>query len=303
MKRGIIKQGCEGELYSCVNKPIKIVGISSSKRGASDCAREDPISLEYLKMALKSAEKEGAVTQLIDLRELKINPCKECYSTCPAQCRFNESTYQCDCYPYKTDSVYFNEEVIPLEEAYDKLSKDEFFDRYHNKGMFAPKDDLWIIYKALLEADGVIFASATNYYGRSALLQAMMSRLCAVDGGVEELWGDGKNLNNSIKYAKNPKANYKQRLYGKWCAFINSSKEGDSVTPNLMKACSMMGMKIIPLSVAYRVNWYDDPTHRSDMKKSLKDDYTISLVKHIGIDIVREISKSHRVYGIKTKTV
>ena len=30
--------------------------------------------------------------EIIDLRKLKIGPCKECYSSCPAQCRFNEET-------------------------------------------------------------------------------------------------------------------------------------------------------------------------------------------------------------------
>ena len=284
-------------------KPIKILGISGGKRSASECAKEDPVSLYYLQLALKRAKQQRAETELIDLRDLKIGACKGCYSTNPAQCRFNEKTNQCDCYYLKTDHMLIDEHtLLPIEKAYDTLSKEEFFKIYHDKGRFGPRDDMWIVYKAMREADGIIFAASTNYYGRPPLLQSMLSRLCALDGGVKELWGDGKNLKNSIAYSKKPKAKYKQRLYGKWCAFINCSKEGDSVTPNLMKACSMMGMKILPLGVAYRVNWYDDPTHRSDAIKSKKDEYALSLVKHLGEEIVKHIRKSSRVYGTYSKT-
>lgn len=301
MKRGIYKKS-KGKLDVCKGKPL-ILGISSGKRGKYECAREDPVSLYYLKLALKTAKKAGAKTKLIDLRDLKIGPCKECYSTCPAQCRFNEQTNQCDCYAYKQDSIYIKGDIIPLEKAYDKTSKKQFFKLYHDEGTFVKQDDMHVVYKEMRMADGIIFATSTNYYGRPALLQTMISRLTALDGGVEELWGDGKNLRNSIKYAKNPKAIYKQRLYGKHCAFINCSKEGDSVTPNLMKASTMMGMKTIPLGVAYRVNWYDDPTHRSDTVKSKKDKYALSLVKHIGEEIVKQVKASPRKYGIYSDTV
>lgn len=304
MKRGIYKPCKKGKLDSCEGKPIKIIGISSGKRRSYECAREDPVSLYYLKLALKAAEKKGAKVQLIDLRDLKIGPCKECYSTNPAHCRFNEQMNQCDCYAYKEDHMFINEKnVVPMEKAYDMLDKKEFFKIYHDEGRFAEKDDMWMVYKAMREADGIIFAASTQYYGRPTLLQAMFSRLCALDGGVEQLWGDGKNLGNSIKYSKNPKAMYKQRLYGKWCAFINVSKEGDNVSPNLMKACTMVGMKTIPLGVAYRVNWYNDPTHRSDTKDAKKDEYTLSLVQHIGEEIVESIKKSPRKYGRYSKTV
>lgn len=298
MKRGICRH-VKGGTYACKG-PVKIVGISSGKRDSESCAREDPVSLYYLKIALKEAEKHGAQTKLIDLRKLKIGPCKECYSTCPAQCRFNKKTFQCDCYPFKEDGILTDNGFLTIAEAHKKLGKD-FTKAY--KQSLAEKDDMWIVYKALLEADGVIIATATNYYGRPALLQAMFSRLCAIDGGVEELWGDGKNLANSIKYSKNPKATYNQRLYNKQCAFINCSKEGDNVSPNLMKACVMMGMKVIPLGCAYRVNWYNDPTHRSDTKKSKKDKYTIGLLKHIGEEMVKEAKRSERKYGMRMSTV
>jgi len=293
--------GCKKEgkcIYDYSKKKIKIVGISSSKRRSYECAREDPISLELLKTALEEAKKKGAEVQLIDLRDLQIEPCKECYSTCPAQCRFNEKTFQCDCYMFKHDSIFVDDNnVYPIEEAYDKLNKKKFFELYHSHGNFAKKDEMYKVYQALMEADGIIFASFTNYYGRPALLQAIISRLCALDGGVEELWGDGKNLGNSVLYAKSKKAKYKQRLYGKWVGFINTSKEGDSVTPNLMKACTMLGMKTIPLGVSYNPVWYADSTHRADKKKVLSDKFTVEQAKHIGRTLVEEIKNSHRHYG------
>ncbi len=301
MKRGIFTD-CK-EL--CAKRgPIKIVGISSGKRGKYDCAKEDPVSLYLLKETLKIAEKLGAETQLIDLRELKIGACKECYSTCPAQCRFNEKTGQCDCYHFKSDHMFIHDEhAVPIEKAYDLLTKEQFFDAYNNDNMLGKRDDMHVVYKAMMEADGVIFATSTAYYSRPALLQNMLSRFCALDGGVEDLWGDGKNLHNSVEYARKHNAKYKQRLYGKFVGFINCSKEGDSVTPDLMKACTMMGMKILPLGVAYRVNWYNDQTHRSDTKESLKDKFTLSLVKHLGTEMFNEIKKSQRKYGMYSKVV
>ncbi|MBU2522946.1 MAG: NAD(P)H-dependent oxidoreductase [Nanoarchaeota archaeon] len=299
--------GCQkrGEcLYDRSKKPIKIVGIMSSKRAKSACAREDPTSNELLKISLKEAEKKGAKIEIIDLRELEIGACKECYSTCPAQCRFNEKLNQCDCYWLKQDTLFLNNgEVWPLEEAYDKLTKKEFFEFYHSEGNMERKDDMWKVYKALMGADGIIFSTSTNFYGRPALLQTMLSRFCALDGGVEENWGDGKNLNNSIKYSKKKNSVYKQRLFGKHVAFINVSKEGDSVTPNLMKACTMMGMKTIPLGVSYGINWYNDRTHRSDKKKVLNDKYTVGLAKYIGQQIIKEIKMSDRIYGKASQTV
>ncbi len=283
---------------------IKVLGISSSKRARQGCAKEDPVSLWYLKIALGAARKAGAETKLIDLRDLKIGACNECYSTNPAQCRFNESVNQCDCYLFKTDRFFTDRTTaILIEKAYDKLDKKEFLKALHDGSSFAEGDDMWKIYEAMRWADGIIFATATNFYGRPALLQTMFSRLCALDGGVEELWGDGKNLQNSIKYSKNPKAKFKQRLYGKWCAFINCSKEGDSVTPNLMKACSMMGMNIIPFSVAYRVNWYDDQTFRSDTPHSKKDRYSTALAENIGREIVERAERGPRKYGIYSEVV
>jgi len=283
---------------------IKILGISSSKRASWDCARADPLSFELLKIALEEAEKAGAETKLIDLRELKIHPCKECYSTCPAQCRFNEKTNQCDCYLFKEDHIFIDEKTpMPLDKAYDILPKEEFLQKLNDEGWHAERDDMWKVYEAMRWADGIIFATFTEFYGRPSLFQNMFSRLTALDGGVEELWGDGKNLKNSIKYARNPKNKYKQRLFGKHVAFINCSKEGDLVTPNLMKACTMMGMKIIPFSVAYSVNWYADPTFLSDTSNTLKDKYTLELVRFLGKKIVEECKKSSRKYGIYSSIV
>lgn len=301
MRRGSYRH-CKEGIYSCSGKPVKIVGISSGKRSLYSCAKEDPVSLYYLKLALKAAEAEGAKTQLIDLRDLRIGACKECYSSNPAQCRFDEKRFMCDCYPFKEDTFIFDNGYATMDRAYDIIGKKEFVEAIKSRS-FSERDDMWIVYKAMMEADGVIFATATNYYSRPALLQIMFSRFTALDGGVEDLWGDGKNLGNSIRYSKNPKAKYKQRLYGRWCAFINCSKEGDSVSPDLMKACTMMGMRVIPLSVAYRVNWYSDPTHRSDTANSKKDPYTLALVDHIGHTIVKEVKNSYRKYGISSTTV
>ncbi|MDD4251283.1 MAG: NAD(P)H-dependent oxidoreductase [Candidatus ainarchaeum sp.] len=284
-------------LYNHLKKPIKIVGISSSKRRDNECAREDPISTELLKLCLNEAKKQGAKIEIIELSDLKIGACKECYSTCPAQCRFSETNYTCDCFT-RTSDVLFNKkgEDFTIEKAYDVMTKKEFFDAYNSKWDFSPRDDMRIVYKKLLEADGIIFATYSSFYSRPALLQNMLSRLCALDGGVEELWGDGKNLQASYNYTKE-KGVYKQRLYGKHFGIINVSKEGDSVSPNLLKACTMMGMKNVPLGIGYGLSWYDDETHKTDKNKILTSQYTLRLTKDLGKNIVKEIKTSSRKYG------
>lgn len=301
MKRGSLKPTKQGRIDSCKGKP-KILGISSSNRNVKSCAREDATSLFLLKRALKEAEKAGAEVKLIDLKFLNIGPCKECYSSCPAQCRFKEKTNQCDCYPRKEKTFFYKDRELNVEEAFKQIPKEKLLQAFKEEN-YDERDDMHVVYKAMREADGIIFAGFTNYYGRPALMQLMFSRLCALDGGVEELWGDGKNLKNSIKYAKNSKNKYKQRLFGKFAGFINVSKEGDSVTPNLMKACVMMGMKIIPFATAYNVNWYKDATHRSDQPKTLKDPYTLSLCSFLANEMVKEIKKSDRKYGIYSGVV
>lgn len=304
MKRGFLNPCKQGKIDSLVGKPVKIIGISCAKRSKFECARDDPISLELLKMTLNEAEKSGAKTELIDLRELRIGACKECYSSCPAQCRFNEKLNLCDCYSNKTPLIYSEKgEAFNLKDAYDKLPKEEFLRVLQNKNYVDFGDDMWKIYSAMREADGIIFAGFTSYYSRPALMQVMFSRLCALDGGVEELWGDGKNLKNSIKYASDPKQKYKQRLYGKFVAFINSSKEGDVTSGNLMKACSMMGMRVIPFGSCYHPTWYKDPTHRKDRNFVLEDSFTASLAKNIGRRMVEEIKSSDRKYGIYSSVV
>ncbi len=284
-------------LYDFSKKPIKIVGIASSKRSKYECAKEDPISNELLKIALDEAKKAGAEVELINLHDLKINPCKECYSTCPAQCRFNEENFMCDCYKRTTDMIYSDKnELFEIKKAYDVLSKEEFFRNYESKENFVPKDEMYLVYKALMEADGIIFSTFTSFYSRPALLQIMLSRFCALDGGVEELWGDGKNLKASYKYAKE-KGIYKQRLYGKHFGIINVSKEGDSVSPDLLKMGVMLGMKNVPLGIGYGLSWYDDETHKSDKTKVLNSKYTLRLTKELGKNIVQEIKNSPRKYG------
>ena len=178
MKHGSLKN-CKQNKSECrTGKPIKIVGISSSKRASNECAREDPISLELLKISLKEAQKEGAETQLIDLRDLKIGACKECYSTCPAQCRFNEKENTCDCYTWKAPRVFLNNgKNVSIEEAYDLLGKNEFLEKIQNHYVFSDKDEMHVVYKALREADGVIFSTFTNYYSSLFCNNATISML------------------------------------------------------------------------------------------------------------------------------
>lgn len=79
------------------NKKIMVLGVSGSTRSSFDTVQEDSNSEALLINCLKYCKKIGAETDLIKLREHKIEYCRACYSTANTQCHF-----YCTCYPKGT---------------------------------------------------------------------------------------------------------------------------------------------------------------------------------------------------------
>ena len=63
------------------NKKVKVLGISGSARAVDDMARQESNSEALLKISLRQCSRLGAQTELIKLRDFRIEHCRACYST------------------------------------------------------------------------------------------------------------------------------------------------------------------------------------------------------------------------------
>lgn len=126
-------------------KKIKVLGISGSARDELDMAQENSNSEQLLIECLDNCKKLGAETELIKLREYKIEHCKACYSTCNTQCHF-----YCSCYPKGKEG-----------------------------------DDMTnILYDKILGADVIIFATPVNNFNISTLMKTFVDRCISLDGSL-----------------------------------------------------------------------------------------------------------------------
>lgn len=126
---------------------IKVLGISGSARDKSDMAQEESNSEALLEKCLEHCKKLGAETELIKLRNYRIEHCKACYSTANTHCHF-----YCSCYP---------------------------------KGTSAGDDMTNILYDKALEADAIIFATPVNNFNISTLMKTFIDRCISLDGSLK----------------------------------------------------------------------------------------------------------------------
>lgn len=125
---------------------MRVLGISGSARDEFDMAQEASNSEELLKRCLKECDALGAQTELVQLRDLKIEHCKACYSTANTQCHF-----YCSCYP---------------------------------KGSPTGDDMSNLMYDKILAADAIIFATPVNNFKMSTPMAAFMDRCISLDGSL-----------------------------------------------------------------------------------------------------------------------
>jgi len=229
------------------NRKIKVLGISGSARDKFDMAQEDSNSEELLRICLEHCKKIGAKTELIKLREYKVEHCKACYSTTNTQCHF-----YCSCYPKNTPQG----------------------------------DDMTnILYDKLLEADAIIFATPVNNFNVSTLMKAFIDRCISLDGSLYPANPKSpKDRELNIKHMKFieltadsgvPGSGMLRRFMGKVAGIIvTGHEEGASlVISNLFMTFNHFGMLFPPFSNMYAMSSVCNSTYR-DKKIVLDECYT-----------------------------
>ena len=207
------------------NKKIKVLGISGSARAWDDMAQQESNSEELLKVCLKQCHKLGAETELIKLRDLRIEHCRACYSTTNTQCHF-----PCSCYPRDTPRA-------------DDMSN--------------------ILYDKILEADALIFATPVNNFNISTPLKTFLDRCISLDGSLKPANPKApKDRPLNIKHMKYveltadndvPGSGMLRRFPGKVAGVIvTGHEEGASMAvSNLFMTLTHFGMLFPPFSNMY----------------------------------------------------
>ena len=207
------------------NKKVKVLGISGSARAVDDMARQESNSEALLKISLRQCSRLGAQTELIKLRDFRIEHCRACYSTANTHCHF-----PCSCYPRDTPRG-------------DDMSN--------------------ILYDKVLEADALIFASPVNNFNISTPLKAFLDRCISLDGSLAPADPrDPKNKTLNIKHMKFveltadndvPGSGMLRRFLGKVAGVIvTGHEEGASmVVSNLFMTFTHFGMLFPPFSNMY----------------------------------------------------
>lgn len=207
------------------NKKVKVLGISGSARAVDDMARQESNSETLLKISLRQCSRLGAQTELIKLRDFRIEHCRACYSTTNTQCHF-----PCSCYPRDTPRG-------------DDMSN--------------------VLYDKILEADALIFATPVNNFNISTPLKAFLDRCISLDGSLKPAdQEDPKNKPLNIKHMKYieqtadndvPGSGMLRRFLGKVAGVIvTGHEEGASMAvSNLFMTLTHFGMLFPPFSNMY----------------------------------------------------
>lgn len=226
---------------------IKVLGISGSARDKNETSQEESNSEALLIKCLEYCRKLGAETELIKLRNYKIEHCKACYSTANTQCHF-----YCTCYP---------------------------------KGTSAGDDMTNILYDKILWADAIIFATPVNNFNVSTLMKAFIDRCISLDGSLKpanEKNPKDKELN--IKHMKFieltannnvPGSGLLRRFLGKTAGIIVSGHEAGESTAisSLYLTLNDYGMVFPAFSHMYAMSSICNSTYK-DKKIVLSDCYT-----------------------------
>jgi multimeric flavodoxin WrbA len=225
---------------------IKVLGISGSARDKNDTAQEESNSEILLIKCLEYCKKLGAETELIKLRNYKIEHCKACYSTTNTQCHF-----YCSCYP---------------------------------KGTSMGDDMTNILYDRVIEADAIIFATPVNNFNVSTLMKAFIDRCISLDGSLKpanEKSPKDRELN--IKHMKFieltadnnvPGSGLLRRFLGKTAGIIVSGHEAGESTAisTLYLTLNDFGMVFPAFSHMYAMSDVCNSTYK-DKKIVLTDCY------------------------------
>jgi len=224
---------------------IKVLGISGSARDEFDMAGESSNSEFLLQEALRSLEKDGVKTELIQLRKFNIKPCKACYSTTNAQCHF-----YCSCYP---------------------------------KGTAQGDDMSNMLYDKVLDADIILFATPVNNFKISSHMSLFLDRCISLDGSLQPADPKAtKNKELNTKHTKfvqmmadeTPGSGFLRRFSGKVGGIIvTGHEEGAALAiSQLFMTLSHYGMAFPPWNNMYAMSSITNPTFK-DKKLVTQSEY------------------------------
>ena len=248
----------EAKRLSISPKKIKVLGISGSARSKDDLAQEESNSERLLMASLEHCKKLGAETELIKLRDYKIEYCKACYSTANTQCHF-----YCSCYP---------------------------------KGTPAGDDMSNILYDKIMEADAIIFATPVNNFKMSSLMALFLDRCISLDGSLKPANPDfTKDRELNIKHTKFvvmnadrkiPGSGFLKRFTGKVAGIIVTGHEEGAalVISSLFMTLNHFGMIFPPMSSVYAMASIKNPTYAD--KDILKDGIYLEEVEDLAENIM-----------------
>jgi len=208
--------------------PVRAIGVSGSARSEFDMAAENSHSEFLLGAALDELSRRGARTELIPLRDYRIEPCKCCYSTTNAHCHF-----YCSCYP---------------------------------KGSPTGDDMSNILYDKILEADIIIFATPVNNFKISSRMALFIDRCISLDGSLAPADpAAAKDRGLNIKHSKFiqmmaddeiPGSGYLRRFFGKTAGIIVTGHEEGAalVISQLFMTLNHFGMAFPPFNNMYAMS-------------------------------------------------
>lgn len=228
IQRATIKEAEWMDRKKSKARKIKVLGISGSARDKHDMAQEESNSEELLKVCLEQCKKLGGETELIKLRNFRIEHCRACYSTTNTQCHF-----YCSCYPKGTPRA-------------DDMSN--------------------ILYDKVLNADCLIFATPVNNFNVTTPMKAFIDRCISLDGSLKPANPKApKDKELNIKHMKFieltadndvPGSGMLRRFIGKVAgALVTGHEEGASmVISNLFMTFNHFGMLFPPFSNMYAMS-------------------------------------------------
>jgi len=248
---------------------IKVLGISGSARGLFDMAQQDANSESLLMTCLDHCKKLGAKTEIIKLREHRIEHCRACYSTVNTQCHF-----YCTCYPKGTPQA-------------DDMSN--------------------ILYDKVLSADAIIFATPVNNFNVSTLMKTFIDRCISLDGSLPPANRQApKDKELNIKHMKFielnadidiPGSGMFRRFLGKVAGIITTGHEAGAslAIANMFLTLNHYGMLFPPFSNMYAMSSICNSTYQ-DKDIVLNECYALEakLLAENVISATKSIRKMNR---------
>lgn len=218
----------EAEVLALKTGPFRAIGVSGSARSEFDMAAENSHSEFLLTAALDELTARGVITELVPLRDYRIEPCKCCYSTTNAHCHF-----YCSCYP---------------------------------KGSPTGDDMSNILYDKVLDADIIVFATPVNNFKISSRMALFIDRCISLDGSLAPADpAAAKDRELNIKHSKFiqmmadddlPGSGYLRRFFGKTAGIIvTGHEEGAALAiSQLFMALNHFGMAFPPFNNMYAMS-------------------------------------------------